>query len=80
MLTQAQIDEYNTVGAIVVPDILTPAEVQRLRDVTDGFVERARGLTTHDRHLRPGGQPHAGEPARAAHQGDASARIRNTAG
>jgi phytanoyl-CoA hydroxylase len=48
MLTQTQIDEYSAVGAIVVPDILTPAEVQRLSDVTDGFVERARGLTTHD--------------------------------
>ncbi len=48
MLTQAQIDQYNAVGAIVVPDVLTQAEVQRLRDVTDGFVERARGLTTHD--------------------------------
>jgi phytanoyl-CoA hydroxylase len=48
MLTQAQIDQYNAVGAIVVPDVLTQAEVQCLRDVTDGFVERARGLTTHD--------------------------------
>jgi len=47
MLTQAQIDEYNEVGAIVVPDILTPAEVAHLRAVTDGFVERARGLTGH---------------------------------
>jgi ectoine hydroxylase-related dioxygenase (phytanoyl-CoA dioxygenase family) len=47
MLTQAQINEYNEVGAIVVPDVLTAAEVQRLRDVTDGFVEGARGLTGH---------------------------------
>ncbi|MBN8873747.1 MAG: phytanoyl-CoA dioxygenase family protein [Rhodospirillales bacterium] len=47
MLTQAQIAEYNEVGAIVVPDVLTPAEVQELRAVTDGFVERARGLSTH---------------------------------
>ena len=47
MLTQAQIDEYNEIGAIVVPDVLTPEEVQRLSDVTDGFVERARGLTGH---------------------------------
>lgn len=47
MLTQAQIAEYNEIGAIVVPDVLTPAEVQTLRSVTDGFVERARGLTTH---------------------------------
>ena len=48
MLTKAQIDEYNEIGAIVVPDILTEAEVQRLRSVTDGFVERARGLSGHD--------------------------------
>ena len=47
MLTQAQIDEYNDVGAIVVPDILTEAEVANLRAVTDGFVERARGVTGH---------------------------------
>ena len=28
MLTKAQIDEYNDVGAIVVPDVLTPDEVR----------------------------------------------------
>ena len=48
MLTQAQIDEYNEVGAIVVPDVLTPDEVARLRAVTDGFVERARGVAAHN--------------------------------
>jgi ectoine hydroxylase-related dioxygenase (phytanoyl-CoA dioxygenase family) len=48
MLTAAQIAEYNEVGAIVVPNVLTPEEVAHLRAVTDGFVERARGLTTHD--------------------------------
>ena len=47
MLTAAQIEEYNKVGAIVVPDVLTREEVARLRAVTDGFVERARGLTGH---------------------------------
>jgi phytanoyl-CoA hydroxylase len=47
MLTQAQIEEYNDVGAIVVPDVLTAEEVRTLSDVTDGFVERARGLTGH---------------------------------
>lgn len=47
MLTKAQIDEYNEIGAIVVPDILTPDEVRRLSDVTDGFVDRARGITGH---------------------------------
>lgn len=48
MLTQAQIEEYNRVGAIVVPDILSADEVQRLRDVTDEFVEKARAVTTHN--------------------------------
>ena len=48
MLTAAQIEEYNEIGAIVVPDVLTPEEVARLRAVTDGFVQRARGLTGHN--------------------------------
>jgi phytanoyl-CoA hydroxylase len=48
MLTQAQKDEYDSVGAIVVPDVLSPAEVAELRAVTDGFVERARAITAHD--------------------------------
>jgi len=47
MLTQAQITQYNETGAIVVPDVLTQDEVLRLRRVTDEFVQRARGLTTH---------------------------------
>ena len=47
MLTQSQIQEYNEIGAIVVPDILTAEDIQRLRAVTDGFVQRARGLTGH---------------------------------
>src|SRR5579871_6451633 len=47
MLSNQQIDEYNTVGAIVVPDILTSEEVAALRRVTDEFVERARGVTAH---------------------------------
>jgi ectoine hydroxylase-related dioxygenase (phytanoyl-CoA dioxygenase family) len=48
MLTQTQKDEYDRVGAIVVPDVLSPAEVAELRAVTDGFVERARAITAHD--------------------------------
>jgi ectoine hydroxylase-related dioxygenase (phytanoyl-CoA dioxygenase family) len=48
MLTQAQIEEYDRVGAIVVPDVLSPAEIAELRAVTDGFVDRARNIATHD--------------------------------
>ncbi|MFC7542175.1 hypothetical protein ACFQU2_25525 [Siccirubricoccus deserti] len=42
MLTQAQREEYDRVGAIVVPDVLSPQEVAELRRVTDGFVARAQ--------------------------------------
>lgn len=48
MLTQAQIDEYNEVGAIVVPGILSADEIAGLRRVTEDFVEKARHLTKHD--------------------------------
>jgi ectoine hydroxylase-related dioxygenase (phytanoyl-CoA dioxygenase family) len=47
MLTQAQIDAYHETGAIVVPDVLTAAEVAELSRVTDAFVHDARGLTGH---------------------------------
>ncbi len=47
MLTQAQIDAYNDIGAIVVPNVLTAQEVRVLSNVTDDFVARARGLTGH---------------------------------
>lgn len=48
MLTDAQKREYEEIGAIVVPNVLSPEEVAALRRVTDGFVERARAVTTHD--------------------------------
>ncbi len=48
MLNQSQIDEYNKVGAIVVPNVLTQDEVRRLRHVTDEFVEKARAVVQHD--------------------------------
>ena len=48
MLTQAQIDEYNRIGAIVVPDVLCADEVQELRRVTDEFVEKSRTVSTHN--------------------------------
>ena len=48
MLSLSQIAEYNAVGAIVVPDVLSQSEVVELRRATDGFVERARSITQHD--------------------------------
>jgi phytanoyl-CoA hydroxylase len=48
MLSQAQIDEYNEIGAIVVPNVLSAEEVAGLRRVTDEFVEKSRAVTQHD--------------------------------
>ena len=48
MLTQQQIDEYNRVGALVVPDILSQADLAELRAVTDRFVDQARSVTAHN--------------------------------
>jgi phytanoyl-CoA hydroxylase len=76
ILTQAQIDEYNEVGAIVVHNVLSPQEVQRLRRVTDEMVEKSRAISTHtdiydleDTHsaaqprVRRIKQPHIVDPA-----------------
>ena len=48
MIGAAQREEYDRVGAIVVPGVLSPAEVAALRRVTDEFVARARHVTAHD--------------------------------
>jgi phytanoyl-CoA hydroxylase len=48
MLSRAQIEEYNEIGAIVVPEVLSASEVARLRTATDGFMARAREVRTHD--------------------------------
>ncbi|HEU0157632.1 MAG TPA: phytanoyl-CoA dioxygenase family protein [Stellaceae bacterium] len=48
MLSPDQIADYRRDGFIVVPDILTPAEVKRLRRVTDQFVEGARRVVAND--------------------------------
>ena len=76
ILTQAQIDEYNEVGAIVVHNVLSSQEVQRLRRVTDEMVEKSRAISTHtdiydleDTHsaaqprVRRIKQPHIVDPA-----------------
>ena len=48
MLSQAQIDEYNEIGAIVVPNVLSAEEVAGLRRVTDELVEKSRAVTQHN--------------------------------
>ena len=48
MITQQQISFYRENGFVTVEGVLSPAEVQGLRDATDRMVEAARGLTAHD--------------------------------
>ncbi len=47
MLTQAQVDEYRARGFLAVDDVLTPTEVQELKDVTDEFIDKSRAFTEH---------------------------------
>ena len=56
MLTPTDIDRYRRDGFIVVPGVLSEAEVAGLRDATDKLVARSRGVTTHDEvyDLEPG--------------------------
>src|SRR6266446_579900 len=48
MLSDAQRAAYDRDGVIVVPDVFTAAEVDELRRVTDGFVERAARVSAND--------------------------------
>ena len=45
VLTDAQIEEYREVGAIVVQDRLTAADLTEVRDAIDRSMEKARDLT-----------------------------------
>ena len=48
MLSPAARDAYRRDGFVVLPDILTRDEIEVLRQVTDGFVDRARHATAND--------------------------------
>ena len=46
-LNPQQIEQYRDEGYVLVPDVLEPETLMKLRDVTDRVVDSARGLTTH---------------------------------
>ena len=48
MLSTAQRAAYDRDGVIVVPDVFSAAEIDELRAVTDGFVERAARVAAND--------------------------------
>jgi phytanoyl-CoA hydroxylase len=47
MLTKQQIEEYHEKGYLGLEHVLSAAEVEELRAVTDEFVEKSRQLTDH---------------------------------
>ena len=48
MIGQDDVAFYRDNGYLVVPGVLSRAEVRALREVTDAFVERARSVASHD--------------------------------
>jgi len=48
MLCDAQRAAYDRDGVIVVPDVFSPAEIDELRRVTEGFVDRAAMVSLND--------------------------------
>ena len=61
MLTQEQIDFYQTNGYIVVENVISAEEVAELRKITDEFVDKSREATEHTNvfDLEPGHTPEA---------------------
>jgi ectoine hydroxylase-related dioxygenase (phytanoyl-CoA dioxygenase family) len=47
-LTEAQIASYHRDGYLAVPRVLDPSQVEALRRVTEGFVERSRNVARSD--------------------------------
>ena len=61
MLTDHQVGLYHEQGYLTVPDVLSPAEVAELRQVTDELVEASRQVSAHTDvyDLEPGHSPAA---------------------
>ncbi len=61
MLTQEQIDFYQTHGYVVVEDVVSADDIAELRRITDAFVEKSREVTehTHVFDLEPEHMPEA---------------------
>jgi ectoine hydroxylase len=61
VLTQAQREFYFREGYLLMPGVIDPEWLQRLRDATDRLVERSRAVSTSDEifDLEPGHRPDA---------------------
>jgi hypothetical protein len=56
MLTKAEIERYDRDGFLVVPNVLSAAEVDSLRKATEELVEKSRAVSDHNEayDLEPG--------------------------
>ena len=45
MLTSEQIESYFESGYLLVEDVVTPEQLQRMQDITHEFIDRARHVT-----------------------------------
>jgi phytanoyl-CoA hydroxylase len=73
MLWPAALAAYRRDGLIVLPDILTPTEVEGLRWVTDRFVDKARAVAANDEIYDLKESQFFRRATRTAHQDAASA-------
>src|SRR4051812_21052999 len=48
MISQQDVAFYRENGYVVVPELASPAVLAAMQQVIDGYVERARAVTTHD--------------------------------
>ena len=48
MLSAAQVEAYNRNGYLAIENVLTRAELEELRRLTDEFVEKSRNVTAND--------------------------------
>src|SRR5439155_3236074 len=48
LLNEDQVDFYRTNGYLIIPDVLSRAQVEEGRRIVEAFVERSRSLTAND--------------------------------
>ena len=65
VLTQEQREFYFREGYLLLPGVIDPDWLERLRDATGRLVERSRAVTEVRRDLRPRARPSSGRAAPA---------------
>ena len=76
MLSETALADYRRDGFVVLPDILTMAEVEALRRVTEQLVEGSRAVAANDEIYDLEDTHYFGRATGPAHQDTASASCR----